>query len=88
MTAAFPADRAPGDYEATYTIPPMFLKAGSYSVSLYSGKLSPETEFQHYQGVLTFEIEERSFNTHNKGFRRDRPGQVIGPGVWRTEQVG
>ncbi len=85
---AEPIDRDPGDYEAMYTIAPMFLKAGTYSVSVYAGKASPEQEYQHYQGVLSFDVEERSFNTHHKGYRRDRPGPVIGQGTWRTERVG
>lgn len=85
---AAPPDRGPGDYEARYTIPPMFLKGGSYSVSLFSSKHSPDTAFQDYQGVLTFEVEERSFSTYLKGYRHDRPGQVIGQGTWRTEQIG
>jgi lipopolysaccharide transport system ATP-binding protein len=85
---AAPIDREPGDYEATYTISPMFLKAGTYSVSVYAGKASPEQEYQNYQGVLSFDVEERSFNTHHKGYRRDRPGPVIGQGTWRTERVG
>jgi lipopolysaccharide transport system ATP-binding protein len=83
-----PIDREPGDYEATYTIPPMFLKAGAYTVSVYGGKASPEQEYQNYVGVLSFEVEERSFNTHHKGYRRDRPGSVVGQGTWRTERVG
>ncbi len=83
-----PIDREPGEYEATYTLPPMFLKAGTYSVSIYCGKASPEQAYRNHQRVLTFDVEERSFNTHHKGYRRDRPGPVIGPGTWRTERVG
>jgi lipopolysaccharide transport system ATP-binding protein len=76
----------PGRYEARCTIPPMFLKAGSYSLALDAG--TPERQIQEIESVASFEIEERSVNTHSRGYRRDRPGQVIFPGSWRIARIG
>ena len=84
-----PIDREPGDYEAAYTDPcdvPEGRLAYRWSASTVS-KASPEQAYQNYQGVLTFEVEERSFNTHHKGYRRGRPGSVLGQGAWRTSSV-
>jgi lipopolysaccharide transport system ATP-binding protein len=76
----------PGRYEAAYTIPPMFLKAGNYATRVTTG--TPERLLQDLMGVLSFEIEERSINTHMKGYRRDRQGHVISPGSWETRRLG
>jgi hypothetical protein len=65
----------------------MFLKAGTYSISVYAGKASPWEPYQDHQALLTFDVEERSSNTYHKGYRADRRGFVIGQGGWRTERV-
>lgn len=79
--------REPGLYEARHTIPKMFLKAGIYSVNIYA--LSPtDKNFQSHPSALGFVVEEFSVNTHIKGYKRERPGHVISPGVWRTTRLG
>jgi lipopolysaccharide transport system ATP-binding protein len=77
--------RDPGVYETVYRLPGMFLKAGLYTVDLGTG--TPERHMQQFDGIASFEIEERSMNTHAKGYRGDRPGHLIGPGIWRTERL-
>ena len=78
--------RDPGLYEARYCIPGMTLKAGLYTVDVDSG--TPERMLQYLESIASFEIEERSVNAYAKGYRRDRPGHIIGPGKWRTERLG
>jgi lipopolysaccharide transport system ATP-binding protein len=75
----------PGHYQFRYTIPPRFLKAGIYTVRLGCG--TAEELFHDVQGAASFEIEDLSENTHHRGYRRDRPGQVISPGRGSTTQV-
>jgi len=70
----------PGAYRVEHCIPPMFLKAGSYSVSLAHG--TPSKLIQELQSVVKFEVEENFVNGSDKGYRRERPGIVITPGVW------
>jgi len=77
--------RDPGVYEAIYRIPPMFLKAGMYTLDLGTG--TPEKHMQQFDGVASFEIDERTMNTHAKGYRQDRPGHLIGVGSWTTERL-
>jgi hypothetical protein len=77
--------REPGVYEARYTIPPLFLKAGSYSLRVTLG--TPDTLLQDLEPALAFDVEERSLNTYQKGFRRERPGHVISPGRWETARI-
>ena len=77
--------REPGQYQAVYTIPRMFLKAGLYSARITAG--TPERLIQDLESALGFEVEERSVNTHMKGYRMDRIGQVISPGSWRTTKT-
>jgi lipopolysaccharide transport system ATP-binding protein len=76
---------APGRHEARCIIPAMFLKAGVYSLALDSG--TPERQFQELEAVASFEVEERSVNTHSRGYRRERPGQIIFPGTWRSSRI-
>jgi len=78
-------DRDPGLYRVDYTIPGMFLKSGIYSIRVGAG--TPYKLFQDFESALRFEIEERSINTHMKGYRRGRPGHVISPGVWKTRKL-
>ena len=77
--------RDPGVYEATYRIPPMFLKAGAYTVRIAAG--TPAELLQSFDAALVFDIDELSVNTHSRSYRRDRPGQVISQGTWRTVEV-
>jgi lipopolysaccharide transport system ATP-binding protein len=78
--------RDPGLYESRYRVPGMTLKAGVYTADVDSG--TPERMLQYLESAASFEIEERSINAHAKGYRRDRPGHIIGPGEWRTERLG
>jgi lipopolysaccharide transport system ATP-binding protein len=78
--------KQPGVYVARHRIPGGFLKAGSYTVSVGSG--TPTTSFQVFENALKFTVDERGENTTLRGYRRDRPGQVISPGVWETERIG
>jgi homopolymeric O-antigen transport system ATP-binding protein len=79
-------DREPGLYEAVYRIPEMFLKAGSYTVRITAG--TPDRLLQDVEGAVTFEVDELSSNTHFRGYRRERAGNIISPGVWETARVG
>jgi lipopolysaccharide transport system ATP-binding protein len=75
----------PGDYRMTCHVPAQVLKAGLYSVRIAT--TTPDTDFQSIENAIQFEVEERSENTHLKGYRRDRPGIVIFPGTWNTERI-
>lgn len=75
----------PGSYRARHSIPAMFLKAGSYSVSLSHG--TPTQLIQELQSVVQFDVEENSVNASDKGYRKERPGHVISPGVWTSEKL-
>jgi hypothetical protein len=78
--------REPGLYEASLRIPPLFLKAGSYTVRITTGTL--ERLFQDADGAVMFDVEELTMNTQLRGYRRERAGQVISPGKWETVQIG
>jgi lipopolysaccharide transport system ATP-binding protein len=78
--------REPGVYEARWVIPPMFLKAGLYTIGLMSG--TPERMFQELDSIVSFEVDEYTLNTHHRGYRRERPGHVVAPGTWSTARVG
>jgi lipopolysaccharide transport system ATP-binding protein len=77
--------RDPGVYEARYRVPAMTMKAGLYTVDIDTG--TAERHMQALESAASFEIEERTMNTHAKGYRRDRPGHIIGPGIWRTKRI-
>jgi len=77
--------KTPGVYVARHRIPAGFLKAGPYAISVGSG--TPTTSFQVFDNVVRFEIEELTQNTMLRGYRRDRPGHVVSPGVWVTERI-
>lgn len=64
-----------------FEIQPYFLKGGDYSAELY---LSPPV-FKSPQ-ALNFTIQENSVNVFNKGYRRDRLGDVVAQGTWKTPQ--
>jgi lipopolysaccharide transport system ATP-binding protein len=77
--------REPGVYEARYALPGMFLKAGLYSARVTAG--TPTLLIQDLEGAITFDVEERTINTHMRGYRKERPGHVVAPGVWETELI-
>ena len=79
------AFREPGLFQAKYKIPRMFLKAGSYSVRITSGVTAQC--FQNLENALHFQIEEISVNTQMKGYRKDRQGHFVSPGIWETEKL-
>ena len=79
------APKSPGVYLARHILPARFLKAGSYTVTVGSGV--PHACFQVFSDLLPFEIAELSEATQAKGYRRDRAGHVISPGVWQTEKI-
>jgi lipopolysaccharide transport system ATP-binding protein len=74
-----------GDYVCTHVVPPRFLKAGSYSVSVTLG--TPERLMVNAENAITFEVEELSENTRHRGYQSNRPGHVISPGTWSTERI-
>src|SRR3954447_26510866 len=78
--------RSPGVYEARGVIPPMFLKAGLYTIGLTLG--TPESLLQELDSILSFEVDEYTLNTHHRGYRRERPGHIVAPGTWSTARVG
>ena len=77
--------RTVGTYKAVYRLPGMCLKGGNYSVSAYIG--TPDVLIQSLEHVLSFDVEEWSINTQAKGYRRERPGHMISPGVWDTSRA-
>ncbi len=77
--------KEPGLYQATYTVPGMFLKAGYYSVRITAG--TTDQIFQDLENAQQFEIEERSINTHGKGCRKERTGLIISQGSWQTTKL-
>jgi lipopolysaccharide transport system ATP-binding protein len=76
----------PGVYEARWLIPPMFLKAGLYTIGVTLG--TPESLLQELDSILSFEVDEYTLNTHHRGYRRERPGHIVAPGTWSTARVG
>ena len=79
------APKLPGVYRAEHILPAKFLKAGSYTITVGSGL--PHTCFQVFSDLLPFEIAELSEATQSRGYRRDRAGHIISPGVWRTQKI-
>lgn len=75
----------PGNYRLRHRIPPMFLKAGSYSVSMTLG--TPTKLIQELTAVVQFDVEENSVNPLDKGYRKERPGHVISPGAWEIRKL-
>jgi len=75
--------KEPGFYEGKYKIPRKFLKAGNYTARIATG--TPRQLIQDFPTALIFEIEEISENTYFKGYRKERVGHVISPGVWQTK---
>lgn len=79
------AATSPGIYRATYRVPAMTLKAGGYSVRATAGTAS--ALLQEVEFAATFDIEELSINTIQKGYRKDRPGFLISPGTWSCDKL-
>lgn len=77
--------RSIGTYLAVYRVPGMCLKAGSYGISVYAG--TPDLLIQSLEQVASFDVEEWSINAQSKGYRRERPGHMISPGVWETKKL-
>lgn len=75
----------PGNYRSRHRIPPMFLKAGSYSVSMTLG--TPTKLIQQLTSVVQFDVEENSVNPLDKGYRKERPGHIISPGAWEMQKL-
>jgi lipopolysaccharide transport system ATP-binding protein len=74
-----------GRYRATYSIPKMTLKAGTYTISTAMG--TPDRLFGNVEHALRFTVEEWSLNTKDRSYRHDRPGNVIAPGSWTTVKL-
>jgi lipopolysaccharide transport system ATP-binding protein len=77
--------RKPGRYRATHVVPPRFLKAGLYSVTVGAGQAHRCFQVDHDIGG--FEIGEFTANTEKRGYRRDRSGVVVSPGTWIVEHI-
>ena len=77
--------RDPGRYRATLRIPAHFLKAGSYSVGVNLGTVT--TLLLDVPSAAQFTVEELSENTSNRGYKRERLGAVICPGIWTTTNL-
>jgi lipopolysaccharide transport system ATP-binding protein len=77
---------AAGIFEKRLRIQRMFLKEGSYAVSLLSG--IPRELIADHENTLEFSVVANSVNTGRKGFRHDRPGKVILQGDWHDSNVG
>lgn len=75
----------PGAHRCRMIIPPRFLKAGHYTVAVNAG--TPQEVLHDVDRALSFDIEELSENTHNRGYCRERPGHVIFPGRWESEKL-
>ena len=78
-------DTEPGVYKAEYSIPGMFLKAGDYKLTVYAG--TPDKLIEHLEAIITFSVQELTINTHARGYRFDRPGQIISQGKWQKQKL-
>jgi lipopolysaccharide transport system ATP-binding protein len=76
--------RAPGVYTSRMRIPRHFLKAGHYSITVNSG--IPACLLAMHEDLISFDIEELTENTHSRGYRSDRLGQVIAPVTWAIQK--
>tara|TARA_B100000787_G_C16195393_1_gene300404 strand:+ start:2909 stop:4171 length:1263 start_codon:yes stop_codon:yes gene_type:complete len=65
-----------------YKINKKFLKAGQYSAKISFGTSS---EVLIYIKDINFDVEEITLNTHNKGYKQERSGCVIGQGEWLSD---
>jgi len=74
-----------GEYELELKIPKRFLKAGTISLTINLGL--PSELIQSIDSGIEFEIEERTVNSFNSGFKIERPGDVIFPGIGITKRL-
>jgi lipopolysaccharide transport system ATP-binding protein len=78
-------DTEPGTYKAEYSIPGMFLKAGDYKLTIHAG--TPDRLIENLEAIASFSIQELTINTHARGYRFDRPGQIISQGKWQKQKL-
>jgi len=78
------APTEPGLYRLRYRMPGMTLKAGSYSVRVTAG--TGAALLQDLEFAATFDVEELSMNTFQKGYRKERPGFFVSPGAWSCDR--
>ena len=74
-----------GRYKSTHKIPKLFLKTGSYYITINIGRQSEL--IQGLSNAVSFKVVSNSMDITNKGFREDRPGIVITPGLWINERI-
>ncbi|PDT18286.1 ABC transporter ATP-binding protein [Rhizobium sp. J15] len=77
--------RDPGRYRASFHISPGSLKAGGYSVATYLGTMTDL--LLEVPASTQFTIEELSENTAYRGYRRERLGHIVAPGLWDTVEL-
>ena len=76
--------RLPGVYTYNVSIPPLYLKAGLYSISLSTGRIN-QVSFEKLIDITTFRIEELSGDVTFKGYLEGRPGMIIPSITWNDE---
>jgi lipopolysaccharide transport system ATP-binding protein len=77
--------RDPGKYRASFHISPGSLKAGGYSIATFLGTMTDL--LLEVPASAQFTIEELSENTAYRGYRRERLGHIIAPGIWDTIEL-
>ena len=70
-----------GVHTLKYTLKPMFLKEGVYTLELGSWGHNLQLYYND-SDAPTFEIEAISVNMKDKSYRKDRRGHIITPGKW------
>jgi len=86
-TDAFPAkleSREAGVFSYSVKIPPRFLKAGIYSLSVDTGKTN-QGLFEKHNDVVSFQVEELTEDTAFRGYAENRLGMVVAPLEWSDE---
>lgn len=72
--------REPGEYIARLRLPLSRMKEGSYCAAVHIG-VGPKN-MTLPEVTINFEVENYEVNTHNKGYRADRPGHLYWPLPW------
>jgi lipopolysaccharide transport system ATP-binding protein len=72
--------REPGEYVARIKLPLSRMKEGNYSAELHIGVGANNMTLPEV--AISFEVENYEINTHNKGYRVDRPGHLYWPLSW------
>lgn len=75
----------PGDYVASFSLRPFFLKAGTYYLSVLFG--TPQLLIHDFDHVLSIAINEEIINVEHKGYAKKRPGIVIAQGNWSAKYL-